>query len=277
MSRRLVAALTVAIAAPMLTGCSQGSEPSSSPSEDPHLVGHVHGLGVDPDDGSLYAAGHFGLFRVDGKGVPTRVADRWQDTMAFTVTGPRTFLASGHPDLREDLPPALGLIESTDAGETWEALSLQGEADFHTLDVAGELIYGYDASSGRLMSTTDRAAWKTVTQGQFVDVAATGDRLLVTTPTAAVRAIAADGSSSPLQGAPSLMWIDATPSGEIIGINAKGAVYMEAPGGAWTRAGQVSGSPTAFEATDTAWYVATDQDIYSTTDGGKTWKAVLGG
>jgi len=26
------------------------------------------------------------------------------------------FLASGHPDRREDLPPHLGLIESTDAG-----------------------------------------------------------------------------------------------------------------------------------------------------------------
>ena len=60
------------------------------------------------------------MFRIDEHGTATRIADRWQDTMAFTVTvtGAGTFLGSGHPDLREDLPPHLGLIESTDAGET---------------------------------------------------------------------------------------------------------------------------------------------------------------
>jgi hypothetical protein len=91
----------------------------------------------------LYVAGHHGGFRVDG-GAPVRVADRWQDTMAFTIAGPDTFLASGHPDLREGLPPHLGLIESTDAAETWKPLSLQGEADFHAIEIVGDRIYGYD-------------------------------------------------------------------------------------------------------------------------------------
>jgi hypothetical protein len=63
-----------------------------------------------------------------------RVADRYQDTMRFTVAGPDRFLGSGHPDFQKDpdLPPLLGLIKSEDAGQTWEPVSMLGEADFHS-------------------------------------------------------------------------------------------------------------------------------------------------
>ena len=45
----------------------------------------------------------------------------------FAVGGADHFLASGHPDMCEDLPTRLGLIESTDGAETWNALAMQGE------------------------------------------------------------------------------------------------------------------------------------------------------
>ncbi|PWI12287.1 hypothetical protein DIZ27_01455 [Streptomyces sp. NWU339] len=45
---------------------------------------------------TAHAAGHHGVFRLDS-GTATRGAGRYQDTMGFTVTGPSTFLASGHP------------------------------------------------------------------------------------------------------------------------------------------------------------------------------------
>jgi len=44
-----------------------------------------------------------------------------------------TSLASGHPDLRESKPVLLGLIESRDAGQTWEPLSMEGRSDSHAL------------------------------------------------------------------------------------------------------------------------------------------------
>ncbi|MEJ7704408.1 MAG: hypothetical protein WKF47_12385 [Geodermatophilaceae bacterium] len=47
-----------------------------------------------PHDGVLYAATHSGLFRLPEGGDPERVANRYQDTMGFTVTGPNTFLGS---------------------------------------------------------------------------------------------------------------------------------------------------------------------------------------
>ena len=154
----------------LITGCASGdlSTSAQSPAADSEAMGHVHGLGVDPADDALYAATHSGVFRVGDDGSSRRIADRWQDTMAFTVVGPGHFLGSGHPDLKEDLPSHLGLIESVDAAETWSILSLGGEADFHALDVSGNRTYGYDATSGQLMTTTDRRNWSTVATGQVV-------------------------------------------------------------------------------------------------------------
>lgn len=56
--------------------------------------------------------------------------------MGFTIAGPQHFLGSGHPDLREKLPSRLGLIASTDNGQSWQQLSLLGKADFHALHAA---------------------------------------------------------------------------------------------------------------------------------------------
>ena len=103
--------LTRAVAAAALTllaaGCAE-DRATDAPTGGDTEVGHIHGLGIDPADDSLYVATHFGLFHVAEAGRATRVADRWQDTMAFTVVGPHHFLASGHPDLREDLPHTWG-------------------------------------------------------------------------------------------------------------------------------------------------------------------------
>jgi hypothetical protein len=84
-------------------------------------VSHVHGLGVDPGDGTLFAATHYGTFRILREGAAERVGDSLQDTMGFTVVGPNHFLGSGHPDvegLQAGQPGLLGLIESTDGGAT---------------------------------------------------------------------------------------------------------------------------------------------------------------
>jgi len=126
---------------------------------------HVHGLGVNPVDGALFIATHTGLYRTgerDPKAV--RVGDSRQDTMGFSIAGPNRFLGSGHPDLREDLPPLLGLIESTDAGRSWDPISLRGKADFHVLRSAGERVYGYDSSHDRLLVSGDRG--RTWDEGQ---------------------------------------------------------------------------------------------------------------
>jgi hypothetical protein len=80
-------------------GCTDGERAAATlqaVAEDPGVV-HVHRLGISPRDGALFAATHTGLFAV-GDGTATRVTQRFQDTMGFTVVGPGYFLGSGHPD-----------------------------------------------------------------------------------------------------------------------------------------------------------------------------------
>src|SRR5688500_5554441 len=141
--------LVVLLAAALAAGCggSDGGGPERSNARGPGVGDpgpiHVHGLGINPKDGALFVATHTGLFRAaEGERKATRVADRFQDTMGFTVVGPDRFLGSGHPDGREQLPPFLGLIESRDAGLTWEPVSLVGERDGQVLEAAGGRIYG---------------------------------------------------------------------------------------------------------------------------------------
>lgn len=154
--RRRAALLTVLA----LAGCGGGEEAAfeGAPLEqqDPGPV-HVHGLGIDPADGALFIATHTGLFRTPpGSTRAQRVGGLYQDTMGFAVAGPGRFIGSGHPDLRENLPPLLGLIESRDAGKTWKSISLLGEADFHVLRSAGRFVYGFDSSNERLLVSGDR-------------------------------------------------------------------------------------------------------------------------
>lgn len=67
-------------------GASDSPTPPGSPNAaEETALGHVHGLGVDPADGTLYVASHFGVFRVADGGTPERVADRWQDTPNWVV------------------------------------------------------------------------------------------------------------------------------------------------------------------------------------------------
>jgi hypothetical protein len=156
-----VAALTLVVGVGGLW--AMGGERWGSSSVDAGPV-HVHGLGINPADGALFIATHTGLYRsAAGGSKSVRVGDNSQDTMGFTVVGSDRFLGSGHPDLRTDLPPLLGLIESTDGGRSWKPISLLGEADFHVLRSVGRRVYGYDASNDRLLASEDTGRnWQAV-------------------------------------------------------------------------------------------------------------------
>ena len=261
----------------LVTGSSAALPPGDFP--DPGVV-HVHGLGVDPADGDLYAATHSGLFRLpkDG-GKATRVANRYQDTMGFSVVGPNTFLGSGHPDFREDNPPRLGLIESTDAGVTWQPLSLRGEADFHALHAAHGNVYGYESGSSAFMVSTDRKQWQTRSKLAMRDFAVSPtdpDTVLATTERGLARST--DGGRT-WRGvaAPALAVLAWNAADSLYGIGPDGAVQHSTDGGTtWTQRGNAGGVPeavtTAGSGADEVLYVAVaEHGILQSTDRGRTF------
>ena len=244
---------------------------------------HVHALGVNPADGALFVATHTGLFREPRPGAkPRRVADRWQDTMGFTVIGPDHFLASGHPDPREKLPPFLGLIESTDAGQSWTPVSLQGEMDFHVLEAAGSRVYGFgsdwDTRTERLLVSDDRGRnWRERPAPEpLIDLAVdpgNADRAVAAGSDGFHLTLDAGRSWRPLPGQPGLLdWT----RGGLYSLNPEGIVRIARYNlRRWKTLGRVGGKPAALAAAGSGeLYVALhDGTIKRSSDGGLSWHA----
>ncbi len=258
----------------LLAGCGTGTESGAQRGDAGESVSleHVHGLGVDPADGALYAGTHHGLVRIGPDGELVRVADRVQDYMGFTVVGPRRYLASGHPGPGESGPGNLGLIETTDGGQTWETLSLEGQADFHALDAAGDAIYGY--SGGRLLVSEDGARWTDRGAMRIADLAvdpSRPERLLATTEQGLV--LSEDGGAAfrSVPGSPVLLLVDFSEDAAV-GISPQGAVHTSADGGlTWEQRGDGGDTPEALVADAEAIYVAVGGAIVASADGGASF------
>lgn len=256
----------------------------STPAADPGPI-HVHGLGVDPADGALFIATHSGLYRAArGEATATRVGDRLQDTMGFTVVGANRFLGSGHPDLREagelGLPSRLGLIESTDAGATWRSISLSGDADFHVLRSAGDRVYGYDASNDRLLASGDDGrTWEELDRpGPIVDIAidpTDARRIVVTSVGGGEEGLFAsrDGGSSWRRLGASVGPLAWPSPRRLFLVTGDGQVLSSSDGGTtFARRGEIGGEPAAFLADGADLYVALhDGTVKRSRDGGRTW------
>lgn len=281
----LLAAVGLVAVATLLGGLVSraGRDGARSVTSDPGVV-HVHGLGVNPVDGSLYAATHHGLYRLPPRGRAVRVSDAYQDTMGFTVIGPDRFLGSGHPDIRDEQlqvdgkPPLLGLVGSRDAGVTWQPRSLLGEADFHSLAFADGTVFGWNASSGELMVSADMREWE---RRSTLDVTS-----FAVDPRDRAHLVAADGQTvvestdggrtwQPAPQAPALVVL-AWDRAVLWGADATGAVHRLDGEGGWDEVGRLPGSPQAITVDGGEIYAAAESSqrtaIYRSRDGGRTWR-----
>jgi hypothetical protein len=204
--------------------------------------------------------------------------------MGSTVVGPDHFLGSGHPDFRDtqlydpNRRPLLGLIESRDAGRSWQPLSLLGEADFHALQLTHGRVHGYDATGGRFMVSRDRRRWQVRSKLELTSFAVSPTNPeLVVAATERGLARSRDGGRrwQPVRGPAGLLldW----PGGDALwAITDDGQLWLSKDTGAsWRQAGKVNGQPEAFLAQEKTLYVAVAQlGIVTSNDQGRSWRVL---
>ena len=280
----MLIATAVVVAVPLLfwTGmrlADQDPSPSARPAGDPGIA-HVHGLGVDPADQSLFVATHYGTFRISPDRKVERIGRSYQDTMGFTVAGAGRLLGSGHPDVqaaRQGQPSKLGLIESTDGGVSWHPLSLSGEADFHGLAFTHGQVYGWDAGSGRFMVSADGRTWdvrSALPLAGFAVDPANPDHIVGAGRTGLLDST--DGGRTWRSASrPDLVTLAWEPSAGLVGADPDGGLHRSTDGGtSWSPAGRLPGAPQALLVSATSWYAAAKEGeatgIYRSTDTGRT-------
>jgi len=244
-------------------------------------VAHVHGLGVNQANDELQVATHYGSFTIPADGVATRVGASYQDTMGFTVVGPDHFFGSGHPDvagIRKGQPGLLGLIESTDAGATWESVSLSGEVDFHGLAFDHDQVYGWDATSGRFMVSDDTRTWETrstIDLASFAVDPSDADHVVAASADGLVES--ADGGRRwSIVDGPEVVTLSWDRAAGLWGATADGSVHGSRNGSEWEEVGSLPGPPEALLAAGEVLYAAAEEEdvtgIYRSDDRGRSWQ-----
>jgi hypothetical protein len=275
----LAAILTATL---LLTGCtSLGEHPDASPTLAGPVFQHIHEL--QPNGDTVLVATHEGLYRLkistNGDATATGpVAGLDFDPMGFAIANDVAF-ASGHPGPttpNEFGAPNLGLITSTDFGETWTNVSLTGLTDFHGLTVTSGVgaprVFGIDPSKERLQRSMDGGqTWSDGAPLVARDILAVGDLLYATTE-GGLAISADDGMSFAVDTtAPALYLIAADKSGTLAGVDTAGDIWKRASGKEWTKGGPVTGTTQAFAVDGDRIYVADDRGISLTNDAGATW------
>lgn len=266
-----------------VTACAPQAE-SSAPSvsgieASGTAITHVHAITRDAATGVILLATHEGLFRLQNREL-TRVGPV-VDLMGFTIAEDGRYLASGHPGPGLELPEPLGLVESTDGGETWSVLSRGGESDFHALAAGPDRVLGFD---GQLRTSADGRTWKTTSipsAPAALAIAPGTGTVLATTKDGVLRSDD-DGASWATLDTPQLMslaaWADEK---TIVGAGIDGRLLTSRDtGDTWTTSDQPVGEVTALGAHRTedgqieALLIADDQ-VLRTVDAGATTQRLL--
>lgn len=287
-----------------LTACASSSPPGAGapdsempPQPEPAAFGHVHGLSVDSVTGLAYAATHGGVFELPpADAAPIAAADlgdpiagRAQDTMGFTMDGGQMF-GSGHPDPAEQsATPNLGFITSQDGAQTWETLSLGGEADFHDIEVVRDAggsmsVYAVDSRTGQITISTDGGVtWQSRADLVMRDLTADPSSGTLYATTEQGLAVSYDGGATfeVDPEAPVLYLIDRvdgpSPDG-LVGIDPEGTVWTRIGAQDWLKSGSVVGNVEAMAYSavpEPVLLVADARGIVTSDDFGATWRVVV--
>ena len=232
-----------------------------------------------------------GLYAIDGsKATPIRSEVKVkQETgrfgtkvSSFAFTGPDKLVGSGHPD-SPTLPGSLGLIESSDDGRSWTAVSRVGLSDLHVIKPQGGTLVAYDTTLGATIASRDEGkTWSELSTPAptVIDIAVDpGDPSYLIASTGKELARSTNEGRSWKSLGPATQAELAWGSKGLFRADDDGTVLESKDRGhSWSRVGKLDGSPGKLaETSDGTLYVALDNgSIQSSDDGGRSWKTVFG-
>lgn len=133
MKRKALAAILLSTL--VVSACSSNEAASSGPVQlkSGDSIEHLHGLTYSKDS-TIYIGTHEGMISSKDQGNTWSTVSSYDfDFMGFHMLSNGDMLSSGHPGPNTDLPNPLGVMKSSDNGETWDSLSLLGKIDFHIM------------------------------------------------------------------------------------------------------------------------------------------------
>lgn len=274
----------------ILAGCSAtASRPDHEAQTEPSgpSIEHIHELVPDTRDGTLLVATHEGLYRltIGAAGEASTegpIGGLDFDPMGFTLVEGIAY-ASGHPG--PTTPPAfgspnLGLITSTDSGQTWSNVSLTGETDFHGVTVMPDedrpaRVFGLDAAAGRLERSVDGGlSWVAGAELEARDILAVGELIYATTPTGLAVSSDQGATFAVDPAAPRLYLVASDIGGKLAGVDTSGTIWTRAAGANWVPGRTVDGTPQALAIDGERLYIADDRGIIYSDDAGASWAVV---
>lgn len=240
--------------------------------------GHVHNIALD---GSRLLLGtHEGLWQQTAGQEPTQLSANAFDVMGLAKSA-NGLIASGHPPEGSSEPADLGLIASTDGGQTWSEVSLGGKVDFHRLVASGDVITGISAGDDSLIRSSDGGkTWDNLGATSLFDVAIDpkNPMQLLGTSNGGPMASSDGGTTfTSLMSAPLislLAWTD----DRVYGAGIDGRIYMSTDsGGTWTPTGTVGAQPDALAADGSTVVAIVGSTVLQSTDAGATFSERLTG
>ena len=226
-------ATSVALLAVILAGCAPTAPPSTGTDHAAAAMPHVHAIVAAPDGDGFLLGTHEGVYAATADGqLGSRVGRYGFDAMGLTsIAG--DLLASGHPGTSTPTELGtgnLGIIRSSDNGDTWNPVAFTGEKDFHALAAGPSgTLYGQATGNSVLLASTDRGVTWAPTGatllvfGLVVD--ATG-RIIATTPEGPQVSTDEGASFAPLSDAPNLYPIAASPDHQrLSGVDNEGVIW----------------------------------------------------
>jgi hypothetical protein len=289
------------LAAVLVAGCGEDETTATNvadlavpwvdPDGEPPYIGS---LSVNPADGALWMGTNTGLFRIEeGAEEPEKVTGdlttpegngRVSEALVAEFTAPDTMIASGHPAPGEQLPSALGLIRTEDAGKTWTSISELGTADFHALELSDNSIVASLYQQAQVLASDDDGQnWQTRTAPMplvalEVDPGE-GRRWIASTERGIF--LSADAGETWRQQDPTpnsrFAWSD--DGAELFRIDPGGQIKVSSDGGeGWEDRGSTGGEPQAIALADGKVYVALlDGTVKRSDDGGATFTDIVKG